>query len=263
MSPERGKCMLLVVDIGNTNTSLGVYKRDCLKGHWRVSTDRRKTSDEYDTLLRQIFFFHDISPDAIGACAISSVVPPLSPVWAEAIRKCAATEPLLIGPGIRTGMDLKYDSPRDVGADRIAGAVAAYQKFGGPCIIVDFGTATTYDAISKEGEYLGGAIAPGVVISTEALFQHAARLPRVEVAAPKTAIGRNTVAAMQSGIVFGYAGQVEFMVDRIKQELGGSAKVIATGGLAKLIAQETKVIDEVDSLLVLEGIRLVWEMNRI
>lgn len=254
--------MLLAVDIGNSNICLGVYDDKQLLNSWRLSTDRHKTVDEYGMILRQLFGMHDLKVSDIEAVAISSVVPPVTPVWEDTSRKYVRCSPLVIGPGVRTGMDLKYENPRDVGADRIVGAVAAYELYGGPCIVVDFGTATTFDAISANGQYLGGAIAPGIGISLEALFQRAAKLPRIELAAPKNVIGRNTVQAMQAGVVYGFAGQVEYIVNKIKAELGAKPFVVATGGLAPLIAAETPSIDKVDPLLVLEGIRIVWERNR-
>jgi len=254
--------MLLALDIGNTNTCIGIYDGKRLVSEWRVSTDRRKTRDEYRLMLGHMCQVDGIVVKDIESSAISSVVPPLTPIWEAALQKCLGSRPLIIGPGVKTGMDLRYDSPKDVGADRIVGAVAAYENYGGPCIIVDFGTATTFDAVSKSGQYLGGAIAPGIGISLEALFEHAARLPRIDLVRPRGVIGRNTVWSMQAGIVYGFAGQVEFIVARMKEELGENAFVVATGGLAPLIAYETKVINKVDSLLVLEGIRIVWERNR-
>ncbi|MDP2857173.1 MAG: type III pantothenate kinase [Bacillota bacterium] len=254
--------MLLALDIGNTNTCIGIYDGKRLMSEWRVSTDRRKTRDEYRLMLGHMAEVDGIDAKGIEASAISSVVPPLTPIWEAALQKYLGSRPLIIGPGVKTGMDLRYDSPKDVGADRIAGAVAAYENYGGPCIIVDFGTATTFDAVSKSGQYLGGAIAPGIGISLEALFEHAARLPRIDLVRPRGVIGRNTVWAMQAGIVYGFAGQVEFIVARMKEELGENAFVVATGGLAPLIAYETRVINKVDPLLVLEGIRIVWERNR-
>ncbi len=254
--------MLLALDIGNTNTCIGIYDGEKLLSDWRVSTDRHRTRDEYMLMLRQMFDVDGIALRDVESSAISSVVPPLTPVWEAALQKCLGSRPLVIGPGVKTGMDLRYDSPKDVGADRIAGAVAAYEKYGGPCIIVDFGTATTFDAVSKSGMYLGGAIAPGIGISLEALFEHAAKLPRIDLARPKGVIGRNTVWAMQAGVVYGFAGQAEFIVAKMKEELGGDAFVVATGGLASLIAYETRSVNKVDPLLVLDGIRIVWERNR-
>lgn len=254
--------MLLAIDVGNTNTCLGVYENKKLVVEWRLSTDRSKTVDEYGMTLRQFFMLDGMDIGRVDAVAVSSVVPPLTPTWEATSVKYLGQKPLVVGPGIKTGMDLKYDSPRDVGADRIAGAVAAYEMYGGPCIIVDFGTATTFDAVSKTGQYLGGAICPGIGISSEALFQRAARLPRIELVRPRGTIGKNTVWAMQAGIIFGYAGQVEYVVKKMKTELGGEAFVVATGGLAPLICSETTVIDKIDPTLVLEGIRIVWERNQ-
>ncbi len=254
--------MLLAVDIGNSNISIGVFDSKRLITDWRLSTDRNKTCDEYGLMIRQLFAMDGIQLSSVTHSAVSSVVPPITPTWEKALRKYVKCDVLIIGTGVKTGMELRYENPRDVGADRIVGAVAAYEKYGGPCIIVDFGTATTFDAVSASGQYLGGAIAPGIGISLEALFQRAAKLPRIEIISPRQVIGRNTVAAMQSGIVYGFAGQVDYIVTKMKAELGQSSHVIATGGLANLIAAETPCIDKVDQLLVLDGIRIVWERNQ-
>ncbi|MGQ9558280.1 MAG: type III pantothenate kinase [Desulfurispora sp.] len=254
--------MILVFDVGNTNIVLGVFRDQELLAHWRISTSTQRTADEYGMLLAALFQHHAVPMSDVQAVVISSVVPPLMRALEELAQRYFGVEPLVVGPGIKTGIAIKYENPREVGADRIVNAVAAYEKYGGPIIIVDFGTATTFCAINARGEYLGGAIAPGIAISTEALFARAAKLPRVELVRPAAVIGRNTVSSMQSGIIFGFAGQVDAIVGRMKKELGGQCRVIATGGLAELIARETSSIDVVDNLLTLQGLRLIYERNR-
>ncbi len=255
--------MLLVVDVGNTNIVLGVYDDKKLIGHWRISTDRVRTTDEYGVLIMNLFF-HDrtVNVSDIDAIIISSVVPPLMPTLERVCLRYFNVKPIIVGPGTKTGMAINYDNPREVGADRIVNAVAAYDKYGGPIIVIDFGTATTYCAILANGDYIGGAIAPGIQISAEALFQRAAKLPRIEVRNPGHVICRNTETSMQSGVLFGYVGQVEGIVARMKAELKADAKVIATGGLAQLINAETDVIDHIEPMLTLEGLRLLYERNK-
>jgi type III pantothenate kinase len=262
------KTVLLVVDIGNTNISLGIfdYHGDSQEGtltqHWRISTHREQTSDELSITLRSLFLQENRSADEVTDIILSSVVPPLVPVWERACSKLFNKPPGIVGPGMKTGMPLRYENPREVGADRIVNAVAAFDMFGGPIIAVDFGTATTFDCVSAPGEYLGGVICPGIHISMEALFDRTSKLHRVEIARPKSVIGKTTTAALQSGLLFGYAGMVDSMVGRIRDELEAQARVIATGGLARRIATESEVIDEVVPFLTLEGLRILYEKNR-
>ncbi|WP_410512981.1 type III pantothenate kinase [Paenibacillus sp. BR2-3] len=255
--------MMLAVDIGNTNIVLGVYRGRELLHHFRLSTARQSTVDEYGVLFHNLFHMSGLSLKDIEGVIISSVVPPLVQVIVDMCVKYLNKDPLLVGPGIKTGLNLRYENPREVGADRIVNAVAAVEQYKCPLVVVDFGTATTFDCIDAGANYLGGAIVPGLGISTEALYQRASKLPRIELEKPKKVIGRNTVHAMQAGIIFGYAGQVEGIVKRIKVEMNApQLKVIATGGLASLIAGETECIDEVNPLLTLEGLRIIYDRNK-
>ncbi|MGD7010306.1 type III pantothenate kinase [Metabacillus sp. 84] len=253
--------MILVLDVGNTNTVIGVYEEEELNYHWRIETSRNKTEDEFGMLFKSLFEHVGISYTDVNGIIISSVVPPIMFSLERMCKKYFDIKPLVVGPGIKTGLNIKYENPREVGADRIVNAVAGIHLYGSPLIIVDFGTATTYCYINEEKQYMGGAIAPGVNISTEALYSRAAKLPRIEIARPETIIGKNTVSAMQSGILFGYVGQVEGIVRRMKQETGQDPKVIGTGGLASLIANESSAIDIVDPFLTLKGLQLIYDRN--
>lgn len=253
--------MLLTIDVGNTNVVLGLFKGEELLAQWRVATDSHRMTDEYAVLVRNLFACNGLDSSEVTDIAISSVVPPLTATFEELCRRYFNLAPLVIGPGTKTGIRIIIDNPREVGADRIVNAVAAYKRYGGPCIVLDFGTATSFDVISHDGDYIGGAIAPGIRIASEALFTRTAKLPRIELIRPKSAIGKNTVSSMQSGILFGYVGLVEGLINRFRQELG-PAKVVATGGLATVIARETSMIDVVDDQLTLFGLRLLYELNR-
>ncbi|UQA59119.1 type III pantothenate kinase [Polyangium aurulentum] len=253
--------MLLVVDVGNTNISFGVLEGTKLLHHVRSESARARTADEYAVLVRQMLALRGVDPDGIDSAIIASVVPTLTDTMVELVRRAFRREPVVVGPGIRTGMPILYENPREVGADRIVNAVAAYEWAKGGVIVVDFGTATTFDCVTPKGEYLGGVITPGVQISAEALFSRAARLHRVEITLPPRVVGRNPVHSMQSGIVYGYAGLVDGLSTRLKRELGYPCRVVATGGLARLIAPLTESIEEVDDDLTLTGLRLLYERN--
>lgn len=256
--------MLLVIDVGNSNIVAGVYQDSELLVHWRFSTDRSKTADEYGILLSSMFNYTHVNMSEVTDIIISSVVPPLLVPLSRMCERYFELEPLIVGPGLKSGIQLRYENPKEVGADRIVNAVAAYEKYKSknmPLIIVDFGTATTFCAMLPTGEYLGGAIAPGIGISTEALFQKAAKLPRIELLAPDTVICRNTVKAMQAGVIFGFAGQMDGIVGRMIEELGGEAFVIATGGFANTMAAESNFIDVVEPFLTLDGLRILHKRN--
>ena len=258
--------MILVVDVGNTNIVLGVYKDSRNIAGWRISTDAKKTSDEYSIKVMQLFLQSDLNPKEVKGIIISSVVPNIMHSLENMVKKSFGINPLIVGPGVKTGINIKYDNPKEVGADRIVNAVAAHDKYNKDLIIIDFGTATTFCSLTKDANYLGGCITPGIKISSDALFDRAAKLPRIELETPKSIICKNTVTSMQAGIIYGYIGQVEYIVNKMKKEMMdyGTEEpfVIATGGLAKLIAKETDVIDKVDSSLTLEGLRIIYEKNK-
>jgi len=253
--------VILTVDVGNTNVTFALFDGDRLAADWRVTSHRERTADEMAVELRQLFSLRDLDLDVVTGVVISSVVPILNQALIEASRRYLKHEPVMVGPGVKTSVRIRAENPKEVGADRIANALAAYTKYGGPVVVIDFGTAVTYDAINADGDYLGGAIAPGVEISLDALVSQTAMLRRVEPVAPDSVIGRNTVTSIQSGLVWGFVAQVEGMVARMISELGGSARVIATGGQASLVANLTHVIEAIDPLLTLEGLRLIYLQN--
>jgi type III pantothenate kinase len=253
--------MLLAIDIGNTNITLGLYDKDKLGPCWRFATGHEKTADEYGALILRLFSHSGIPVEKIQAMAMASVVPPVTGAFAEACRCFLACEPMIVDASVKTGVRILYDDHSQVGADRIANAAAAYKLYGGPACIIDFGTATTFDAILQNGDYLGGAIAPGIRIAAEALFQRASKLPKVDLIRPPAAVGRNMTHSLQSGLLLGYVGLVEGIAERFRAELGDGTKVIATGGLAELIAKETKVISILAPWLTLDGIRIIHDLN--
>lgn len=257
--------MLLVIDVGNTNIVLGVYDGKELKYDWRISTDKDKTSDEYGLLFEQIFKYNGIDINEVEDIIISSVVPNLMHSLPNMCSRYFKKNPMVIGPGVKTGMNIKYDNPKEVGADRIVNAVAAYEKYGGPLIIVDLGTAITFCCVNNEGEYLGGAIAPGIRISSDALFLRTAKLPKVEITKPEKVIGKNTISSIQSGLVYGYIGMIDYILEKMIEEMDVNLteiKIIATGGFSNLIARESKYIKKIDRLLTLEGLRIIYERNK-
>jgi type III pantothenate kinase len=254
--------VLLAIDVGNTNTVLGVFDGAVLKQHWRVETSHTRTADEYGILVRQLFAASQVDHRSVKAVVVSSVVPSMAFTLTQMVSRYFDLAPLFVGPGVKTGMPILYENPREVGADRVVNAVAAYEKWRTGLVVVDFGTATTFDAVSSKGEYLGGAICPGISISMEALFRAASKLPRVEFQRPPQVVGRNTVHSMQSGLVYGYVGLVDGICARMAGELGFVPKVVATGGLAPLVAGLSQAITDVDEHLTLDGLRLIFERNR-
>lgn len=254
--------MLLAMDVSNTRFFCGLYREDRLVDHWRVATDLQKTEDDYGVLFKALLQHLGHSCSDVSAVVISSVVPPLMPVLQRLSQDYFRINPLIVGPGIKMGMPIRYDNPREVGADRIVVAAAAYEKYGGPVVVVDFGTALTFDVISARGEYLGGALAPGVEVAMEALFSRAAKLPKIELSTPERAIGTNTSASMRAGMVYGFAGQVDEVVSRIVAETGPQTRVVATGDQAEFIAPQAATVEAVDQFLTLEGLRIIYQRNR-
>lgn len=258
--------MILVIDVGNTNIVLGVYQDKELIASWRLSTDSKRTSDEYGVQVIQLFLQNKLDPSDVEGVIVSSVVPNIMYSLEHMIKKYFEVDPIIVGPGVKTGINIKYDNPKEVGADRIVNAVAAHEIYKKSIIIIDFGTATTFCALTAKGDYLGGTICPGIKISSEALFERAAKLPRIELIKPAGVICKNTVSSMQAGIVYGYIGQVDYIVDKMKKELIEFGEqepvIIATGGLAKLISEESKFINKIDPILTLKGLRLIYEKNK-
>ena len=259
--------MLLALDVGNTNTVLGLYRLDGekpeLAAHWRVTTHRNQTADEYGVLFVNLFEMNGMAPGQVHHIIISSVVPPVEGTLRQVCETYFHLQPIFVEPGIKTGMPVLVDNPSELGADRLVNAIAAFERYGGPCIVVDFGTATTFDVISSKGEYLGGAIAPGLGISADALFSHAARLSRVDIKRPAKVIGTNTVTHLQTGLYYGYIGLVDGILERIIAELGAKPRVIATGGLARQISEDSRYIAEIDDMLTLDGLLILFERNRV
>lgn len=258
--------MILVIDVGNTNIVLGVYESKELTASWRLSTDSKRTADEYGIQVTQLFLQNKLDPSDVEGVIVSSVVPNIMYSLEHMIKKYFEVDPIIVGPGVKTGINIKYDNPKEVGADRIVNAVAAHEIYKRSLIIIDFGTATTFCALTSKGDYLGGTICPGIKISSEALFERAAKLPRIELVKPSTVICKNTVSSMQAGIVYGYIGQVDYIVDKMKKELMQIGEqdplVVATGGLAKLISEESRFIDKIDPILTLKGLRIIYEKNK-
>jgi type III pantothenate kinase len=253
--------MLLVVDVGNTQTHFGTFAGDELQEHWRFATVRDSTSDQLGAALRNLLGLRGLSFADLSASIVSSTVPHLEPEWAAMAERYLSHEMLVVGPGLKTGMAIRYDNPREIGADRLVNALAVRERFGGPAVCVDFGTATTFDVVSSEGEYVGGSLMTGIEVSLEALTERGARLPKVELAPPKSAIAKNTIDAIRSGVVFGYAGAIDAILRRLYDELGARASVVATGGLSSLVVPFCEEIEEVDDLLTLTGLRLIHELN--
>ena len=253
--------MLLTIDVGNTNLTLGLYAGEEIGPHWRLATDHQRMPDEYGLQFLGLLENGKVTPESIKGICLASVVPPLTQRVVQACNQYLGQEPFLVNAGIKTGIRIRYEDPREVGADRVADAVAVFHKYGGPACVIDFGTATTFNAITSEGDYLGGAITAGVNLAAEALFQRTAKLPSIDIQRPPSVIGRNSVHAMQSGLLFGYVSMVEGMVTRFRAELGEDMKVIATGGLAGIVAKETDVIDEISPWLTLDGLRMLWDLN--
>lgn len=254
--------MLLAVDIGNTNIALGVFEGEKLVQHWKIRSEQGKTSDEYKISLLNLLSSVHLEADSLKSVIISSVVPPLTPVFQSLSQDLLEINPMVVGPGLKTGMPILYENPQEVGADRVVASVAAYEKYGGPAIIVDFGTATTFDAVSKDGEYLGGSIAPGIQIAAEALYLKTAKLPRIEIKKPRNAIGRTTVTSMQSGLYFGYIGLISNIINEISKELGEDIKIVATGSFASQIYPDLASIEYLEPYLVLEGLRIIHDRNK-